>query len=167
MVRTCLCQADCWTQRGMSCCSQTLRFCVCLCIMLMKGDIAHFHFPPLLQIQVPHQLRAVTEGFRRVKSPAGVTSCDIMKLPNRFIQWRSHLAWIANDELKIHCGYGSCFWGFVGKYFKSVHFVSCLLCAFSNSFSAVAVILPQSAYRSSWEYLSSLLVDLPGASTSI
>lgn len=134
MDRTSLCEAECWTQHGMSCSSQNPQI---LCFHVLYADErrhCHFHFPPLLQIQVPHHLRAVAEGFRRVKPPAGVTLCDITKLPNYSIQHHSHLAWIANwlwwtqNPLWI--------WEWLlwvcRKIFKKC--ALCLLCAFSSSF---------------------------------
>jgi len=82
-----------------------LKFCLCMCFILMeyiiwgvhavcrREDVAtFFFFLPLLKIQVPYHLRAVTVRFMMVKSPAGVTSCDIIKLPNCLILQCVHLA---------------------------------------------------------------------------
>lgn len=137
---------QCWTLHELSCCSQNPEV---LCLPVLYTDVVHhlgcpcsvqerrhcrLFFLPLLQIQVPYHLRAVTLGFMMVKSSAGVTSSGVMTLQNCLIIQCVHLAWIeiACDELKMHCGDRSCLCGFfkvcifVCTYFK--------LYAFSNSF---------------------------------
>lgn len=122
---------QCWTLHELSCCSQNPEVlclhvlytdgvhhlgCPCLC---RTEDIATYFFLPLLQIQVPYHLRAVTLGFMMVKSSPGVTSSGIMTLQNCLIIQCVHLAWIeiAYDELKMHCGDRNCLCGFIEKYF--------------------------------------------------
>lgn len=114
-----------------SCCSQNPQV-LCLPVLYADGRRhCHFHFPPLPQIQVPHQLRAVTEGFRRVKSPAGVTSCDIMKLPNSTAQPFSVNCKSATMNSESLWRWESLLWVCREIFLKCA---LCLLCAFSNSF---------------------------------
>lgn len=141
-----------------------LKFCVCLCFMLMEEDIAIsiFHLSPKSKSLISWELWLRDSGGLNPQ-----LEWHLVTSWNCQIQQHSHLAWIANQLqwTQNPCGDGSRFYGFVGKYFLNVHFVFCVHSQIP--FSALAVILPQSTYRSSWEYLSSLLVDLPGDSTSI
>lgn len=91
-----------------------------------------------------------------------ILRCDITKFLNRLVLQCIPLAWIAN-HLEIVCmglqKNSLKAWVFVYASFKGY--------VFSNSFLCYCSDLPQMTYRYRWEYLSSLLIHLPGDPTSV
>lgn len=129
-----------------------------------REDTATFIFP--------YHLRAVSVRAMVVKSPAGLTSCDIAKLPNcLLLQW-IHLVWIplclwwTQTALQLEKLFiwvsRKIFVKYTSLYIHLLKYIQSQI-----PFCTITAILPQITYRSSWEYLSSLLIHLPGDPTSI